>query len=86
MSEADGTPSNNRVMLFLFLSTVMLLLIVVTFAPVIRPGLAVKLPDIPPSFETFVEYITAFLVLGAAAGKGIKAYADTKAPTPPPET
>jgi len=78
MSEADGTPSNNRIMLFLFLTTVMLLLLTVVFAPVFRPGLVIKLPDIPPSFETFVEYITVFLVGGSVLGKGVNAYRDIK--------
>lgn len=73
MSE-NGEPSNNRVMLFLFLTTVMLLVVAVVFAPL--RGITLKLPDIPPTFETFVEWVTGIFVFGAAAGKGINAYKD----------
>ena len=73
MSE-NGEPSNNRVMLFLFLTTVMLLVLAVVFAPL--RGYTLVLPVIPPSFETFVEVIVGTLVFGSAAGKGINAYRD----------
>jgi len=75
MSE-NGEPSNNRVMLFIFLSTVMVLVMAVVLAPVFKPGLVISLPVIPPSFETFVEIIVGTLVTGSFIGKGINAYKD----------
>jgi hypothetical protein len=71
MSE-NGEPSNNRVMLFLFLTTVMLLVVAVVVAPL--RGIKLELPVIPPSFETFVEIIVGTLVTGSFIGKGITAY------------
>jgi hypothetical protein len=79
-SEADATPSNNRVMIFLFLSTVMVMVLFATFAPLF--GKVITLPNIPPSFETFVEIIVATLTTGVAVGKGITAYKE-KAPALP---
>lgn len=73
MSE-NGEPSNNRVMLFLFLTTVMVLIVAVVFAPL--RGVTLKLPEVPPTFETFVEWVAGILVFGSAAGKGINAYKD----------
>jgi len=73
MSE-NGEPSNNRVMLFMFLTTIMLLILAVVVVPVVKPCTAIKLPDIPSSFENFVEYITMILVGGVVIGKGINAY------------
>jgi len=71
MSE-NGEPSNNRVMLFLFLTTVMLMVVAVVIAPLFRMSLS--LPVVPPSFETFVEIIVGTLVTGSFIGKGITAY------------
>lgn len=73
MSE-NGEPSNNRVMLFLFLTTVMLLVVAVEIAPLFNRSLL--LPNVPPTFETFVEWVAGILVFGSAAGKGINAYKD----------
>ncbi len=75
MSE-NGEPSNNRVMAFLFVSSVMILVLGTVFVPVFRPDIKLALPVIPPSFETFVEYCLGILVLGSAVGKGINAYKD----------
>lgn len=74
MSEADGTPSNNRVMLFLFLTTTMFLLLAVVFVPLFTTKIVLKIPEIPATFETFVEWITGILVSGSAIGKGFKAF------------
>lgn len=84
MSEADGTPSNNRVMLFLFLTTVMLMLIGVAISPLFH--IALKLPEIPASFETFVEIIVSVLVTGSVAGKGVNAYKAVKGANNEPES
>jgi hypothetical protein len=73
MSE-NGEPSNNRVMLFLFLTTVVCMVLAVTVAPLFKPTVPLVLPVIPPSFESMVEYITVFLVGGGVLGKGINAY------------
>jgi len=75
MSE-NGEPSNNRVMLFLFLTTVVLMVVGVTIAPLFKPVAPVVLPVIPPSFESMVEYVTFFLVGGGVLGKGVNAYRD----------
>lgn len=76
LSEADGQPSNNRVMLFLFLTTVMIMVLGVTFAPLFK--ITLSLPVIPPSYETFVEWLVGILVFGSATGKGIGMYRDIK--------
>jgi len=80
MSEG-GEPSNNRVMLFLFLTTIVLMVVAVVVAPVFRPDIKLVLPDIPPTFETFVEWVVGILVFGSAAGKGINAYRDKGVPS-----
>jgi nitrate reductase NapE component len=77
LSESDGQPSNNRVMLFLFLTTIMIMVLTVTIVPIFKP-VVIKLPDIPPSFETFVEWVVGILVFGSATGKGINAYKAVK--------
>lgn len=76
LSESDGQPSNNRVMLFLFLTTVMALVLGVVFAPLFKRSLS--LPTIPPSFETFVEIIVGTLVTGTLGGKVVNAVKDVK--------
>ena len=70
----NGEPSNTRVMAFMFLSTVMVLILAVVIVPVFRPGTVLRLPDVPPTFETLVEWVMGILILGTTAGKGIKAY------------
>jgi hypothetical protein len=75
MSE-NGEPSNNRVMLFLFLTMVCLMVFAAAIVPAIWAGRVFALPTIPPSFETFVEVITATLVGGSVLGKGVAAYRD----------
>lgn len=76
MSEADGSPSNNRVMLFLLLTTVAGILIGVA----ISPNLSIKIvvPDVNESFASLVKWIAGILVTGGAAGKAATAYSASK--------
>lgn len=75
MSEENGTPSNNRVMLFLFLTTIMSLLILVVVYPlfVIKDSVP-KLPEIPTSLESLIEWVTGILVSGGVLGKATTVY------------
>jgi len=76
MSEPDGSPSNNRVMLFLFLTTVVL----IVMGASISPNLSIKIviPVIPESFGDLVKWITVILVSGGAAGKAADAYSKAR--------
>lgn len=76
MSEPDGSPSNNRVMLFLLLTTAVLLVV----GAAISSNLAIKitLPEIPASFADFIKWIAAILVGGTAVGKAATAYSDAR--------
>ena len=86
MSESDGTPSNNRVMLFLLLTTFMLMIVAAGI-----PSIGFKLPEIPSTLKDVIEWLSVFLITGGAAGKVVNAYKETKgvcpdAPnTPPPQ-
>jgi hypothetical protein len=77
MSE-NGEPSNNRVMLFLFLTTIVCMVVASALVPAVWVGRTFVLPIIPPSFETFVEIIVGTLVGGSLLGKGVTAYKDVK--------
>ena len=74
MSEPDGSPSNNRVMLFLLLTTVVGMLV----GAAISPNLTIKitLPAVPESFANFIIWMGGILVSGGVLGKAAKAYSD----------
>jgi len=76
MSEPDGSPSNNRVMLFLLLTTVAGILIGVA----ISPNLSIKIvvPEVNETFSSLVKWIAGILVTGGAAGKAAVAYSESK--------
>jgi len=77
MSEPDGSPSNNRVMLFLLLTTTAGILI----GAAISPNLSIKItvPEIPESFSRLVTWIAGILVTGGALGKAANAYSESRA-------
>ena len=83
MSDSDGTPSNNRVMAFLILTTTMAMIVAATVAPAIgvligEPKLTFALPVIPDSFANLVEWLVTVLVSGVVLGHGVNAYRDVK--------
>lgn len=78
MSE-NGEPSNNRVMAFLFMSTVVLMLLAAVFSPIFNVPV-VKLPEIPESFADFVKWVLGILITGTAAGKLVNAYKEKGTP------
>lgn len=75
-SEPDGTPSNNRVMLFLLLTTLAGILIGVA----ISPNLSIKIvvPEVNESFSSLIKWLAGILVTGAAAGRAASAYSDIR--------
>jgi hypothetical protein len=76
MSEPDGTPSNNRIMLFLLLTTTISLIIGVAVSPNLK--IVITLPVIPDSFANFIEWMAGILVGGTAVGKAATAYSTSK--------
>jgi hypothetical protein len=66
------------VLLFLFLTAVTGMILGAVLAQIFEPGLVVTLPDIPSSFESLVEWVTAILVGGGAAGKAANAYSNSR--------
>jgi len=74
MSE-NGEPSNNRVMAFMFMTSVMIMLLAVVLSPFFQMP-TIKLPEIPESFTSFVEWVLGILITGTAAGKLVNAYKD----------
>ena len=76
MSEPDGSPSNNRVMLFLFLSAVAGIIIGAAISPNLT--IVIKIPEIPESFADLVKWICGILVTGGAVGKAVNAYTAKK--------
>lgn len=63
LSEPDGSPSNNRVLLALLIVVMLALLV----AAAGHGGW--KLPEVPASLETFVEWTGGILVGGSVLGK-----------------
>jgi len=76
MSEKDGSPSNNRVMLFLFLTSVALIIIGASISS--NFSIKIVIPEIPESFASLVQWITLILVTGGAAGKAADAYSKAR--------
>jgi hypothetical protein len=62
-SEPGGDPSNNRVLLALLVITMLALLV----AAAAHNNW--KLPEVPASLETFVEWMSCILVTGATLSK-----------------
>lgn len=75
LSEA-GLPSNNRVMLFLLLTTTAGILIGAAISPNLT--VTITVPKIPESFASFIEWMTGILVGGTAVGKAATAYSDAR--------
>lgn len=65
----DKQGSTKRLCLFLFLTTIMLLIILVTVAS--KP---MGLPNVPDSILNLVYFVVALLVTGVVADKGIAAW------------
>jgi hypothetical protein len=63
LSESDGTPSNNRVLLALMV-VILLALLIVSSA---HNGW--KLPEVPPSLETCLEWLGGILAGASTLGK-----------------
>lgn len=77
MSEPTGQPSSNRVMLFLLLTTFMLMVLAAGI-----DSIPFFLPDIPPTLKDVIEWLALFLIGGGAIGKGINAVKEVKGVCP----
>lgn len=69
----DKQGSTKRLCLFLFLTTIMLLIVVVTIAS--KP---IGLPNVPDSILNLVYFVVTLLVTGVVADKGIAAWKTVK--------
>ena len=76
MSEPDGAPSNNRVMLFLLLTTVTGVVVGASISP--NLVVTIEIPIIPESFARFIEWMAGILVGGSAVGKAASAYSESR--------
>jgi len=76
MSEPDGSPSNNRIMLFLLLTTTVGLIVGAAISPNLK--IVITIPEIPDSFASFIEWMGGILVGGTAIGKAATAYSDAR--------